>query len=226
MDSSLATTLTPVTVSILLDYISPLSQELPAHLLSQPLLQRHHFLDIQPSDPVQYLSWPSSDQQQAFRLLESYGLDQKHSESEFCIRYTADHESFSAHVELGSSGVRLVFQWDSRDQTWKYHNCTLMPFPLPSYDSVAEAQQNLSLAGAHETNEITDEDAYWESYGQDDDYKPNARVPSTTQTDTQAEDAYWAQYASVQGKSIDSTSNLSTHLRARHCRFYYSLAAH
>ncbi|THV04934.1 hypothetical protein K435DRAFT_961652 [Dendrothele bispora CBS 962.96] len=204
----LLATLTPVSISIVLEYISPPSQILqnpPPHLFSQSLLQRHHFLDIHPDDPVQYLSWPSPDQQQAFSLFESFSLDQKHSDSQFRIRYTTDRESFFAHVELGSSGVRLVFQWDSRDESWKYHNVTLMPFPLPSYESVTDVQRGLASESPHESNQaLTDEDAYWNAYGQDDDYKPDADTVLPSQTDAQAEDAYWAQYASVQG-TADST---------------------
>ncbi|KAF5375089.1 hypothetical protein D9758_000269 [Tetrapyrgos nigripes] len=205
----MASPLTEVCISIILEYILPpsqITQGIPPHLLSEPLLQRHHFLDIHHADdPVSYISWPSSDQRRAFETLETYSLTTR-DPSDFHIRYAADHESLYAHAELGSSGLRLVFHWDSRDEAWKYHNLALMPIPSPSYDSPSTAQKNLPLTNGSDSREDvdTEEDAYWDSYGQDDGGDKFDAGRRASKTDSQGEDAYWAQYANVQG-TADST---------------------
>ena len=68
----------------------------------------------------------------------------------------------------------------------------------------------LDVYEEHETaSSDSDGDAYWNSYGrsssddeEDEYFNPNQTVPSATNLtdDEKAEDAYWAQYASVQGE--------------------------
>ncbi|KAK7058934.1 hypothetical protein VNI00_001558 [Paramarasmius palmivorus] len=220
----------PTTISVLLQYISPPSQltnPLPQHLISLPLLQRHFFLNLRdPStDPASYLSWPSQDQQKIFDILESLPTPiDDHSPSP-AIRYTGDNESAFAHAEIPSpstntDNIRLIFQWDERDSSWKYHNVALMPFPTHSFESPSsltflndQSDDTSAMAPEHGSPFITvhhhdnnndDEDSYWDAYGAADDERPNAGLTRTNSADPTSEDAYWAQYSSVHG-TADST---------------------
>ncbi|KAH0838320.1 hypothetical protein J3R83DRAFT_6598 [Lanmaoa asiatica] len=198
------------TVELVLQYISPLTDPLPPHLISTPLRQRHHFLQISPSSPVEYLCWPSPDNAKTIDLLDS--LPPLSDQACYPTRYTSDPESTFAHVQISSDaeGLRMLFHWDDI-HGWRYHDLQLMPFPssslstprqslasnsagparLPSLDLVAEADHTSSGS----------DDSYWDSYGAAghdltfslplrSESKPNA---------VEGEDAYWAQYASVQG---------------------------
>ncbi|ESK88909.1 hypothetical protein Moror_13271 [Moniliophthora roreri MCA 2997] len=222
----------PTSVSVLLQYIAPPSQltdPLPNHLISQSLLQRHFFLDLRdPStDPASYLSWPSEDQQKIFSILESLPTPIDHHSSISSIRYSGDEESAFAHAEITttgpkqdtSDGIRLIFQWDDRDSSWRYHNVALMPFPTHSFDSpsslpLVQKQTNpdnsTSMPAEHGGSPLitvdshhNDEDSYWDAYGGEDDERLNAGLSRSNSTDPTSEDAYWAQYSSVHG-SADS----------------------
>ncbi|KAH8102638.1 hypothetical protein BXZ70DRAFT_1070881 [Cristinia sonorae] len=234
------TPISPNTVHVLLQYISPPSQlslPLPPYLLSKPLLQRHHFLDISPSDPHEYLCWPAplADSLKAIHLLESLPRPLDDDEPiAYPVQYTSDDEHTSAHVHItpsGEGGIRLVFQWDENDG-WKFHDAKLMPFPTNSTTSLLEA------LGAHsspmriavpeypadwnpygfecEEND-SDDDDYWNAYGAQDSavISPGPLPLSAKQHEAATEDAYWAQYSSVHG-TADSTRPSPRPLQRRH----------
>ncbi|EPQ60793.1 hypothetical protein GLOTRDRAFT_124543 [Gloeophyllum trabeum ATCC 11539] len=180
-------------VSLVLQYIAPpsgIAQPLPPHLLSRPLLQRHHFLAISPDDPKEYLSWPSSApdvRARALALLEDLpSVDPE--DALYPVQYTSDAESTYAHVHIpsllpssGDDDLRLVFHWGGDE--WKYHDAALMPFP-PNSSPDLESPVAASLpvpqylpsdenvrGGADATpgQESDDDDDYWNSYGGGDD---------------------------------------------------------
>ena len=100
-------TFSPNVLHILLQYISPpsqLTQPIPPHLLSKPLLQRHHFLHLTPEQPDEYLCWPSSPEKKAHivDLLEtrSRPLDDDQPTA-YPVQYSFDGEDFFAHVDHG-----------------------------------------------------------------------------------------------------------------------------
>ncbi len=137
------------TVNLILQYISPPSQlarPIPSDLLSRSLLQRHALLEISPQDPSAYLSWPSSDSDRAIHHLESLQMPLDELAPDFLVGYTVDPERAYAHVHVkptGDNGLRLVFEWDG-EQSWKYHDSTVMPFPLgtrPSLDGGTTGQR-------------------------------------------------------------------------------------
>ncbi|THH15983.1 hypothetical protein EW146_g4589 [Bondarzewia mesenterica] len=214
----------PHSVNLILQYIAPPSQlnPIPPHLLSRSLLQRHHFLNITPDDPATYLCWASSKRDKTIELLELLPnhLDD-HSSSEFQVQYASDVEHTYAHVHVSPSSdveaLRLVFQWDPSDSNWKYHDANLMPFPPTSHVSLDEAlaPQGSPDARSHHNPNLeegmhseSDDDDYWNSYGGHDDQgepEPHERRAAYSKSGSEAgEEAYWAQYASVQG-SADST---------------------
>ncbi|KAI0662803.1 hypothetical protein C8Q70DRAFT_908776 [Cubamyces menziesii] len=216
---------------VLLQYISPpsqLTQPLPPHLLSKSLLQRHHFLQLSPEQPEEYLCWPSSPARntQIIDLLESRPrpLDDDQP-SAYPIQYSFDGENFYAHVDLsgyGGEGPRVILQWDDSGE-WKYHNTDLMPFP-PGSRSVLEdvlvppapphpaSLQTFPPApynrgyGDDVPQDDSDDDDYWNAYGSTDigDSLYCGSAPVSAKDSASSEDAYWAQYASVQG-TADST---------------------
>lgn len=193
------TAITAATVDTVLEYVD---RGIPAYLLSKPLLQRHHFLGISPDNAEEYLAWPSPDRSHAVRLLlESHPIPPSH-DTPLCVNYTADPENILAHVRI-TPELRLVFLWDSNQ--WLYHNLALMPFPPNSYSTFNDAlvayssddflqEQSYSLT--------VDDDSYWNSYGNDSD-QPSISADALDET-SGSEDAYWAQYSTVQG-SGDST---------------------
>ena len=135
----------PYHVQLILQYIAPpseLENPVPSHLLSRPLYQRHVFLEIEPSNAASYLCWKESVREKVIRLLES--LPQKpadYTSQSIATAYTADEENTFAHVHIlatGSDGLRLVFDWDSADASWKYHDAGLMPFPEGAYQTLQE----------------------------------------------------------------------------------------
>lgn len=200
------TPLQPHFVTTVLQYISPTSQlALPPHLISGHLIQRHHYLSITPDDPTAFLCWPSSDQRRAIEILDSLQLSLDHQPLEYPVVYTTDPESTYAHVRVTPddvAGLRVVFQWD-QSEGWKYHNTALMPFPpgslsFPALSHVLSAQQDQKdLVGMSISH---DDNLYWESYDRDDD-DSHVHVPTINKEEAQAgaEDAYWAQYAAIQG---------------------------
>lgn len=201
-------------VARVLYYICPPSalQPLPIHLLSVPLLQRHHFLAISAHDPVAYLTWPGdSNSESVLALLEDIRPeDWPPAGLNVHIRYAADPDAVYAHVRFNSipafhpdtqSSVRLIFLWDQPSNSWRYHNCVLGDFPKHTYsdlshamalfpdDCLPEHTQSLSIENPD------DDDVYWNAYEASEQSHQFIPVP---RADT--EDAYWAQYASVQGQ--------------------------
>ncbi|KAL5534197.1 hypothetical protein ACEPAG_659 [Sanghuangporus baumii] len=116
---------------------------------------------------------------------------------------------------------------------WKYHDAKPMPFPPNSHDSPQETlhpeAENSTPTQSHppsgdrlptsfrsqlhiEQSSDSDDDAYWDSYGRsssddEDEGMYNSHrstVSETDDDDEKAEEAYWAQYASVHG-TADST---------------------
>ena len=207
--------ISPYTVNLILQYISPPSQltrPIPPHLLSRSLLKRHALLEISPQDPSAYLSWPSSDPDRAIQLLESLQMPLDELAPDFLIGYTVDPENTYAHVHVkptGDNGLRLVFEWDGAE-SWKYHDSSLMPFPPgtrpflddPAALAASEFIPSPSFGGKQQVKGATgegDDDAYWNSYGVEDDSGMKL-LPSTSKGDADvSEDAYWARYAAVQG---------------------------
>ncbi|KAF8642411.1 hypothetical protein AX16_009676 [Volvariella volvacea WC 439] len=196
------------TIRFLLQHIVPPPQSvLPPHLLSPLLLQRHHFLRLDPiQDPVAYLAWPSEDQHRVAHLLQSLSLESL--PTHFPVSYTSDPEATFAHARItpddhSSSGLRLVFYWQP-DAGWKYHNIALMPFPPSSYSSLLFrpiGSHDSAIARDHDDN---DDDAYWNSYSHSDSFADPPHEHTKDDAHLSSEDAYWAQYATVQG-SADST---------------------
>lgn len=212
--------ISPLAINVILQYILPpsqLSQTLPTHLTSISLLKRHHFMNISPNDPLEYLCWPSENRARAFELLEEFSTHRINEDDaqERDVRYTSDIEYTYAHVRL-EEDLRIVFQWDEGGEDgWKYHDTNVMPFPpgsLPSLqDVLTEASAKTfgdssplqqpsygNLFGVIE-EEASDDDSYWNAYGAHDDGEtPIIHEPKPVAAN--GEDAYWAQYASVQGQ--------------------------
>ena len=208
------TTMFPVpvhTVELVLQYISPLSDRLPPHLISTSLRQRHHFLQITHSSPVEYLCWPSPDNATTIDLLDR--LPPLSDRASYPTRYTSDPESTFAHVQISSNaeGLRMLFHWDDI-HGWEYHDLRLMPFPSPSFSTPQESLASSSACGAGpprlsspdliaEADHINsgDHDAYWDAYGAAGHDLTSPLPPQSGTDAVEGEDAYWAQYASVQG---------------------------
>ncbi|KAI0757013.1 hypothetical protein C8Q80DRAFT_1215776 [Daedaleopsis nitida] len=214
--------LSPNVLHVLLQY------PIPPHLLSKPLLQRHHFLHLSPEDPDEYLCWPSSPQKKA----EVIGLLETRSRpvdddlpTVYPVQYSFDGEDFFAHVDLScgsGNGPRLILQWDQSGE-WKYHNADLMPFPpgtRPNLEDVlipppapnpvtVRTISTPSWTRNFEANDLqddSDDDDYWNAYGSTDigDSLYGDGAPASAKDAASTEDAYWARYASVQG-TADST---------------------
>ncbi|KAB5592193.1 hypothetical protein CTheo_4344 [Ceratobasidium theobromae] len=180
--------LAPHTISLALQYTIPPS-ELPTHLVSRPLLQRHHFLSISPSDPS-YLCWPhpGADPHKTVAALELLATqDHEQLVRTAQIRYQTA-EPVYARVWLGDV-VQLVFVWEEDEDGagWRYFDADCRPIPpgcSPSLVSASSASTNASL-----------EDDYWAGYDSD---SPRSNPEPAD------EDAYWASYGTVHG-SADST---------------------
>lgn len=169
----------------------------PAHL-STPLLQRHRFLGLHPSlDTTAYLTWPSEHNELVIQLLEDLELQPS---TTLDIRYSGDVDSTYAHV--GLARLRLVFVWEAGG--WRFHNCSLTPFPEPVFRRL----QDLANSLANEDNDpsTADDDGYWSNYGKDS----VPQTPAKSAPVGQSEDDYWGQYASVEGKS-DAGQNRKFH---------------
>ncbi|KAI0801289.1 hypothetical protein C8Q74DRAFT_1454658 [Fomes fomentarius] len=202
-----------------------LTHPIPPHLLSKNLLQRHHFLDITPEQPDEYLCWPSHPEKN-IRVLEflearSRPIDDDRPTA-YPVQYSFDGEDFFAHVDLSGDtgeGARLILQWDEPGE-WKYHNSDLMPFPpgaRPNLEDVLVPPPIPNPVSLHtfsypcpfEANDFqddSDDDDYWNAYGSTDigDSHYGDGGPASAKDAGSSEDAYWAQYASVQG-TADST---------------------
>ncbi|KAG2350391.1 hypothetical protein BDR05DRAFT_954490 [Suillus weaverae] len=202
------------TVHLVLQYISPpseLTQPLPPHLLSRSLLQRHHFLQISPDNPLEYLCWPAPQSARAIELLNIFSSP-RDQPNQYYVRYTSDSEHTYAHVQVVTheQGVRLLFEWDDEDG-WKYHDSQLMPFPSTSRSALkpptTAAEQARERYPSVARGFLDEEDRYWNAYDAPLHASIFALAPRSTFREGSAdgaEDAYWAQYSSVQG-SADST---------------------
>lgn len=194
LSNLMMTAITAATVDTLLEYVD---RAIPPYLLSKPLLQRHHFLGISPDNPEEYLAWPSSDRSHAVRLLlQSLPIPPSH-DTPLCVNYTADPENILAHVCI-TPDLRLIFLWDS-DQ-WLYHNLAFMPFPPKSYSTFNDALVAYTSDDflQEQSYSVTlDDDSYWNSYGKVSD-QPSIAADALSATPS-SEDAYWAQYSTVQG---------------------------
>ena len=212
-------------INLILQYISPPSQlarPIPSDLLSRSLLQRHALLEISPQDPSAYLTWPSSDRDRAIHYLESLQMPLDDLAPNFIIRYSIDPEHAYAHVHIkptGDDGLRLVFEWDG-EELWKYHDAAVMPFPpgtRPFLDDPASSDAPVSIPtsqiGGEEQvkhgNGDGDDDAYWNSYGAEDDCGTKHSPSSNKSKVDVSEDAYWARYAAVQGTVPVASPQLS-----------------
>ncbi|KAL0580412.1 hypothetical protein V5O48_001657 [Marasmius crinis-equi] len=203
--------LSPATVSVLLQYIIPpsqLSEPIPRHLISTNLFKRHFFLGLTDptTDTTSYLSWPSTDQSKIFDILEAFTTPPELHPSTFNVCYTGDVDSSFAHAEVpnadGTSGVRLVFEWDADEAAWKYHNVALMPFPSHSFENPGAISTPAIIVDEAPGHSNDDDDSYWDSYGNEGSTRsPGFQTHSNGDT---SEDAYWAQYSSVHG-TADST---------------------
>ena len=218
--------LPPNILHILLQYISPpseLTQPIPPHLLSKPLLQRHHFLSITPDTPDDYLCWSPSPEKKAraLELLESRPRPVDDDQpTAYPVQYSFDGEDFFAHVDLScgtGDGPRIVLQWDEHGD-WRYHNVDLMPFPPGSRPLLEDVLIPPPLSVPVQTRATPplvpgfdpafvdeddgDDDDYWNAYGSTDigDSAYSDGAPTSAKDVQSSEDAYWAQYASVQGK--------------------------
>lgn len=240
------TPILPYPINLILHYINPPSQlndTIPSHILSRSLLQRHRFLGITPDDPANYLCWPSSNRDRTMNLLESLpkSLDDP-SSSDLRVQYLSDIEHTYAHAHVSSTnesdGLRLVFQWEPSDDSWKYHDAGLMPFPSTSCPSLKDAlamtgvsdripsEANLS---SHATPGESDDDDYWNSYAsraENDGEELDGHLVARHSGSEVGDDAYWAQYASVQGmlfplSQISKRANVIASYRQ--CGLYHSL---
>ena len=194
------------TVRALLDYVCPLTGAVPPHLLSRPLLQRHHFLALSPENLAEYLAWPSAHQSRAVHLLQS--LPVPPPDSSISVNYSADSagENLCAHARI-TPDLRLTFLWDD-SAGWLYHNVALMPFPPDSHPSFESAYaiyapEDFLPEPAYTLNvSHDDDDSYWDAYaGSDHDDRPPAST-NALDPNPNSEDAYWAQYSAVQGMSL------------------------
>lgn len=181
--------LQPVQISLILHYIIPPSNlsvdPIPSHLISENLLQRHHFLAVSPdTSPGEYLSWKASP-----GIIEA--LEAHHSPedaSNYTVRYTHDGEYLNAHVAVDT--IRITFQWDPKDSTWKYHDLGMMPFPSGSSMSPDEA------LSAHAEKS---EDDYWNAYDESGPSNEESTTANRRELTVDPEDAYWEQYGAVHG---------------------------
>lgn len=208
----------------LLHYICPPSnlKPVPAHLLSLPLLQRHHFLSITTDNPIDYLTWPTDRSHSVLSLLESINPDILPLDPLSIypdIHYAADPEALYAHIRITPttilpsshpdtvSSLRIIFLWDQSSSSWRYHNSATGPFPKDSHSDLSHAMalfQSPDDFLPERTYTFTvdgpdaDDDAYWNAYSAvGDNHLSSAPIKPVIATDS--EDAYWAQYSSIQG---------------------------
>jgi hypothetical protein len=148
-------------------------------------------------------------------LLDIFLTSPEDQPDEYSVRYTSDAEHTYAHVQVVAQdeGVRMLFQWDDQDG-WKYHDTQLMPFPPTSHPTLEQATAGSSTvddevlkqpmaAAATIAADPGNEDDYWNAYGVPSEDSISALPPRNAKHGSSdgAEDAYWAQYSSVQGDS-------------------------
>ncbi|KAG8715445.1 hypothetical protein FRC11_004105 [Ceratobasidium sp. 423] len=207
--NSVSSTMNPTplashTVSLALQYLLPPS-ELPTHLISRPLLQRHHFLSISPSDTAAYLCWPhpNADPEKSVAALEHLSTqDHEWLVRTAEIRYqpqASPSDAAQARVWLGNT-VQLVFIWeeDQDGAGWRYFDTDCRHLPSNCSATLTPALQ----VTPPEHDQEQDVDDYWAGY----DSGSSPRSPRIPERELSAddEDAYWASYGAVHG-SADST---------------------
>ncbi|CEL57956.1 hypothetical protein RSOLAG1IB_02701 [Rhizoctonia solani AG-1 IB] len=194
------------TISLALEYLLPPS-ELPTHLISRPLLQRHHFLSISPTDAAAYLCWPrpGADPEKSVAALEHLAAqDHEWLVRTAEIRYqpqSSSSDSVQARVWLGNT-VQLVFVWeeDQDGAGWRYFDADYQPLPSNCSSTLTPALQVTPSEQDQEQNISADD--YWAGY--DSGSSPRSpRIPER-ELGVDDEDAYWASYGAVHG-SADST---------------------
>ncbi|KAF8872142.1 hypothetical protein CPB84DRAFT_1818105 [Gymnopilus junonius] len=202
--------ISPATVHVILDYLCPLTGPLPPHLVSAPLLQRHHFLNLSPASPADYLAWPSPEQSHAVQLLQQRPASPH--DLPLLVHYLPDPLSFQAHVRINSD-LRLIFLWD-KNHGWQYHNVALMPFPPNTYPSLDDALSTKD-----------EDDSYWNAYGQGDDSDSDHHLSAGhLDPNASSEDAYWAQYSNIQGSDGEHSHIVpSDDLQTNHVELYNPL---
>ncbi|KAF9514502.1 hypothetical protein BS47DRAFT_1343080 [Hydnum rufescens UP504] len=215
-------------VNLTLQYLLPPSGPLPLHLISKQSLQRHHFLDIDPTDSESYFCWPTSSLNQSpalvIRALELLAGNEELLERQgHDVKYDADEDTKRARVHIGND-VQLIFLWQDAEEIgnvgesgWRYHDAKFTPTDPPSgANFTVETRANdqpLDASGAsheiHPRSSSPPSDSYWDAYGasslQDSpDAKSFLQVMKGGVSGQSAEDAYWNSYASVHG-TADST---------------------
>lgn len=190
-----------------MQYLLPPS-ELPTHLLSRTLLQRHHFLSISPADTASYLCLPgpNADPEKSVAALEHLATqDHEQLVRTANIRYqppVSASEPVHARVWLGNS-VQVVFVWeeDQDGAGWRYLDTDHRPLPGNCTSTLAPALQ-VTPPEEQEQDQDTSPDDYWAGY----DSGSSPRSPRIPERELAAddEDAYWASYGAVHG-SADST---------------------
>ncbi|KDN36033.1 hypothetical protein RSAG8_11119, partial [Rhizoctonia solani AG-8 WAC10335] len=200
------TPLASYTISLALQYLLPPS-ELPTHLISRSLLQRHHFLSISPSDTAAYLCWPhpDADSEKSVAALEHLATqDHEQLVKTAEIRYqpqASSSDAAQARVWLGNA-VQLAFIWeeDQDGAGWRYFDADHRPLPPNCSSTLTPALQVTPPEQGQEQDVSTDD--YWAGY--DSGSSPHSpRIPERELT-ADDEDAYWASYGAVHG-SADST---------------------
>jgi len=217
-----ATPIPPHVVYTVFQYILPPALPIPLHLLSRPLVERHHFLSVSPTDSAAYLCWPSPHTAQVTEALEHAAQGALASEPEHDVRYSApDQETLLAHVRpYAESPLQIVFTWDAGTESWRYHDARMLPFPDAARSSLDDALANRARAvpglvfpysDADEPSNGTRssspaDDDYWAGYESSGSSltTPAAPVNDSADEDEKAEAAYWASYSAVHG-SGDST---------------------
>lgn len=189
-----AETIPPHVVHQVLYHLLPPTPPLPEHLIARDLLQRHHFLDINPDNVESYFCWPSSNPSDIIRELELLAgnvdiLERASHE----IVYEEDLGSISSEDDEPSSAqfrarVRIaddqdlwmLFVWQGADEAgsrgeagWRYFDTKRI---LPSdtraraTSSALESSPELDASTSMSPAEVSrptspSSDAYWDNYG-------------------------------------------------------------
>lgn len=167
-------------VNLTLQYLLPPAGPLPLHLISKQSLQRHHFLNIDPTDAESYFCWPSSGSSQnatsVIRALEllagNVDLLEKQGHD---IKYNTDGEGEnSARVQVGDD-VQIVFHWQDAEEIgsgggesgWRYHDAKLSANShSPGRSSIStDLAQDEALSDELTRSSTPSSDAYWDNYG-------------------------------------------------------------
>jgi len=193
----------------------PTATVIPKELLSTPLSQRHHFLNISPEDPVDYLCWPSVDSSSVIENIAT--IDREHLSFDKLVQeavYSADSESTLVWVPIHSSNshLQLILLHDPEDPSipWKYHDLQLLSLPQNSYTNLEAAIQSIhpQPLTAMDTLYPESAEAFWEGYASSGTASPVVSDRQTTAepdfTEEKAERDYWSRYSDVQG-TADST---------------------